>query len=126
MGKIRNIYIVNHSHTDIGFTDFQDLCYRQHREFIDQAIDLCEATASYPEEARYRWTCEVTGMTERWFKEASPEQIARYIALQEQGAIDTAGILDSCSHFGMPAAHEATRESRNASLAPARVCAAWA
>ena len=92
MGKINNIYIVNHSHTDIGFTDFQDLCFRQHREFIDQAIDLCEATASYPVEARYRWTCEVTGMTERWFNEASPEQIARYIALQKQGAIDTAGM----------------------------------
>jgi hypothetical protein len=92
VGKIKEIYIVNHSHTDIGFTDFQDLCYRQHREFIDQAIDLCEATANYPEEAQYRWTCEVTGMTERYFKEASPEQIARFQALQAKGAIEAAGM----------------------------------
>ena len=45
MATIETIYVVNHSHTDIGFTDHQDLCFRQHREFIDQAMDLMDATA---------------------------------------------------------------------------------
>ena len=44
MPKIQTLYVVNHSHTDIGFTDYQDLCFRQHAEFIDQALDLIEAT----------------------------------------------------------------------------------
>ncbi len=48
------------------------------REFIDQALDLIEATQDYPEEARYRWICEVTGMTERWFNQAAPAQIERF------------------------------------------------
>ena len=52
MGKIKILHIVNHSHTDTGLTDSQDLCYRQHMEFIDQAMDLFDATAEYPDEAR--------------------------------------------------------------------------
>ena len=48
MVPIKTLYVVNHSHTDIGFTDYQDLCYRQHSEFIDQAIDLFEATQITP------------------------------------------------------------------------------
>ena len=35
--------------------------FRQHAEFIDQALDLIEATDDYPDEAHYRWTCEITG-----------------------------------------------------------------
>ena len=58
---IETLYVANHTHTDIGFTDHQDVCFRQHAEFITQAMDVIEATADYPEEARFRWTCEVTG-----------------------------------------------------------------
>ena len=44
MGSIRTIYVCNHTHTDIGFTDYQDVCFRQHGEFVSQALDLIEAT----------------------------------------------------------------------------------
>lgn len=37
MGKIKTFYFVNHSHTDIGFTDYQDVAYRQH---IDMTPNL--------------------------------------------------------------------------------------
>ena len=30
MGTIKTIYVCNHTHTDIGFTDYQDVCFRQH------------------------------------------------------------------------------------------------
>ena len=92
MRPIRTLYVVNHSHTDIGFTDYQDLCFRQHAGFIDQALDLIEATQDYPEEARYRWVCEVTGMTERYFRDASPAQIDRFKTWHERGHIDVAGM----------------------------------
>ncbi len=92
MTKIKTLYIVNHSHTDIGFTDYQDLCFRQHKEFIDQAMDLMDATANYPEEARYQWTCEVTGMTERYLREASEEQRTRFHQWNSVGAMDVAGM----------------------------------
>lgn len=92
MQPIKTLYVVNHSHTDIGFTDQQDLCFRQHAEFIDQALDLIEATQDMPAEAQYRWTCEVTGMTEKYFAKASSAQIDRFKHWHERGYIDVAGM----------------------------------
>ena len=89
---IETLYVVNHSHTDIGFTDHQDVCFRQHSEFIDQALDLCEATRDYPEEARYRWVCEVTGTTERYLRGATEPQRKRFVDWHKRGALDVAGM----------------------------------
>jgi alpha-mannosidase len=44
VSKIKTIYICNHAHTDIGFTDYQELALRQHGEFVGQALDLIEKT----------------------------------------------------------------------------------
>ena len=44
MSKIKTIYICNHAHTDIGFTDYQELALRQHGEFVGQALDLIVKT----------------------------------------------------------------------------------
>ncbi len=92
MGKIKTFYFVNHSHTDIGFTDYQDVAYRQHMEFIDRALDLCEATADYPKEAQAKWVCEVTGMTERWLHSRPSKQVERFVKLNKAGLIDVAGM----------------------------------
>src|SRR6188472_1747413 len=92
MADIRTLHVANHSHTDIGFTDYQDVCFRQHREFVDDALDLVEATADYPEGARYRWTCEVTGPLLGWLRAASPSQLERLRYWHERGAVDVAGM----------------------------------
>ncbi len=92
MASIQTLYILNHSHTDIGFTDYQDVCFRQHEEFIDQALDLIEATRDYPQEARYRWTCETTGPLMRYLGNASSAKLDRFRRLHQEGAIDIAGL----------------------------------
>jgi alpha-mannosidase len=89
---IKTLYVVNHSHTDIGFTDYQDLCFRQHKQFIDQALDLIEATQDLPAAAQYRWVCEVTGMTEKYFAEATSAQVERFKHWHDRGFIDVAGM----------------------------------
>ena len=73
MPKIKRIYLISHTHTDIGYTDHQDTVFRQHLDFIDQAIELGEATADYPQEARYKWTCEVTSLCRTLFPTATGE-----------------------------------------------------
>lgn len=92
MRKIENLYILNHSHTDIGFTDHQEVVLRQHGEFIDQAIELCERTEDFPPEAQYRWTCEVTGTTERYLNSASSAQLERFMKWHKLGRIDVGGM----------------------------------
>ena len=92
MGKIKTVYVCNHSHTDIGFTDYQELALRQHGEFVGQALDLIEATDDYPIEAQYRWTVETTGPFLRYLRQASKAEISRFRHWHEQGRIDIAGM----------------------------------
>lgn len=90
--KIEKVYLNNHSHTDLGFTDHQDVVMRQHVEFIDKAIELCEYTEGNDDDSKYRWTCEVTGITERWFQQASDKQIEKFLKFNHNGQIDVAGM----------------------------------
>ena len=92
MSKINTIYICNHSHTDIGFTEYQELALAQHGEFVGQALDLIEATDDYPVEAQYRWTIETTGPFLRYLRQASKAEISRFRHWHEQGRIDVAAM----------------------------------
>jgi alpha-mannosidase len=90
--SIETLYVVNHSHTDIGFTDHQDVCLRQHREFVDEALALIEATADRPQESRYRWTVETTGPLLPWLRQASAGQLERFRHWHDEGAIEVAAM----------------------------------
>jgi alpha-mannosidase len=92
MPPINTVYLISHTHTDIGYTDHQDTVFRQHVKFIDQAIELCEATADYPEAARYRWTCEVAAIVEHYLQESPARQVDRFLALHRQGRIAVAAM----------------------------------
>ena len=92
MAKIKTIYVCNHAHTDIGFTDYQDLALRQHGEFVEQALDLIEATDGYPAAARYRWTVETSGPFLRYLRRADPGQVRRFRHWHDEGRIDIAAM----------------------------------
>ena len=92
MAKIKTIYVCNHTHTDIGFTDYQDVVFRQHITFVEKALDLIEATDGYPEPARYRWTCETTGPLMKYLRSASPAELKRFKHWNDKGRIDIAAM----------------------------------
>ena len=92
MPPITTLYVANHTHTDIGFTDHQEVCFRQLGEYVTQALDVIEATQSYPEEARFRWTLEVTGPVERWLRQADPADVERLKRWNAAGAMDVAAM----------------------------------
>ncbi len=53
------VYLFHHSHTDLGYTDLQNRVRRKHAEYLDQVIHYCRETENYPDDARFRWNCEV-------------------------------------------------------------------
>ena len=52
------IYLVQHTHTDIGYTRPQAEILGEHLRYIDFALEYCALTDDYPDEAKFRWTCE--------------------------------------------------------------------
>lgn len=93
MGTIREILVLQHTHTDIGYTHPQPVVWELERRFIDQAIELCEATADAPEPSRFRWTCEVTASVLHWLDSAPARQVERLRRLACAGQISVAGML---------------------------------
>ena len=90
--KVRTFYLVNHTHTDFGYTDYPQSLYRLHRRIIDRAIEVCEAHAHLPDPARFRWTCEVTEITLDWFRHAPAAMIDRFLRLHRDGLMGVAGM----------------------------------
>lgn len=87
MNQIKELLVLHHSHTDIGYTHPQPVLWELERRFIDDAIELCEATQDWPEESQVRWTCEVTGPLLYWLKNATRRKIRRFRKLVENGQI---------------------------------------
>ncbi|MBN1419811.1 MAG: hypothetical protein JXP34_13610 [Planctomycetes bacterium] len=68
------IYILPHSHNDIGYTHVQTEVERKQWEYLEQAIEIARRTADDPPEARFRWNCEVVWAVESYLAQATPEK----------------------------------------------------
>ena len=68
------VYLLPHSHVDIGYTDIQPEVERVHWRHLDQALELCRKTADYPPGARFKWNVEVIWPTDSYLRQASPEK----------------------------------------------------
>lgn len=84
---VDTLCLVNHTHTDFGYTDHAESLFRQQRRIIDKAIEVCEREAGRGEASRFRWTCEVTETTLRWLRAAQPGQVDRFMALHRAGLL---------------------------------------
>jgi alpha-mannosidase len=71
------VYLVQHTHTDIGYTRPQTDILPEHLRFIDYALDYCDQTDDYPDDARFRWTCEAAWPVHAYFTRRPLEQIRR-------------------------------------------------
>ena len=104
---IREILVMHHSHTDIGFTHPQPVWLELSRRYIDEALDLCEETAGWPEEARLRWTCESTLPVMNWLEHAPSRQVERFRQLAAAGQISVAAL--PCNLTMLPDLEQLTR-----------------
>ncbi len=66
------VYLIHHSHTDVGYTHDQPVVWDLYRRFLDQAIDLCVADADRNGDDCFRWTVETTAPLLRWLQTAPP------------------------------------------------------
>ncbi|MCD9023511.1 glycosyl hydrolase-related protein [Cohnella silvisoli] len=82
MSKIKEVLILHHSHLDVGYTHAQPIILELHKDYIDQALALCEQTEAWPEHCKFRWTCESSSVVLRWLETADhiqKEKLHRYL-----------------------------------------------
>jgi hypothetical protein len=89
------IYILPHSHMDIGYTDLQPATLRRHQEYLEQGLQLAEKTASYPKDARFKWNVESLYEIDGWLKTASPEKIAAFKKAVKDGVLGLDALYDN-------------------------------
>ena len=82
--------LVQHTHTDIGYTRSQMEILAEHLRYIDYALDYCDATDDYPDAAKFRWTCEISWAVSEYLKCRPTEQIARLKQRVKEGRIELA------------------------------------
>ena len=81
------IYILHHSHVDIGYTHVQTEVERKHWEYFEQVIDLARKTADYPAGSAFKWNVEVLWAVDSFLKQASPEDIQAFVDAVKKGWI---------------------------------------
>ena len=85
-----HIEVLHHSHTDIGYTERQELICRNHADFLRQALDILRRIdAGEAEEQRgFRWQCENYWQIENFLRFASAkdrQDLIRYIRSGQVG-----------------------------------------
>jgi hypothetical protein len=86
------VNFVQHSHTDIGYTRPQNEILGEHLRFIDYALDYCDITDDYPEEAKFRWTCEAAWAVDEYLRSRPRSQVERLLQRIREDRIEITGM----------------------------------
>ena len=93
MSKVDTVYLIHHSHTDIGYTHDQPIVWDLHGRFIEEGVRLAGKYASSNSDGAFRWTVENTGVLARWLKTTTPENVDRFVELEKAGRIEVTGMF---------------------------------
>ncbi len=81
--SIKTVYVIHHSHTDIGFTDLQERIIATQANHIKTVLNMMRQ----PEYADFRWNCETLYCVEEFWRKASEEDRADFARFIKEGKI---------------------------------------
>lgn len=84
---VKEIYLLPHSHVDIGYTAIQPDVRKKQNENIDIAMELIRKTSAYPEGSKFIWNMEVLWPVENYLQDATPEKREAFIKAIKEGRI---------------------------------------
>jgi hypothetical protein len=102
-GGIKRIYVVCHSHLDIGFTRPPDEVARDYKDNIDAAIRLTR------ENKDFRWTIESAWMLEEWLRRTDDEVLIAELGRMLRDGRMGFGSAFANMHSGLMGAEESNR-----------------
>ncbi len=81
------VYVLMHSHVDIGYTHIQPEIAQKQAHNVTHALELIQATKDYPAGARFKWNLEVLWPYEQFLASATPAQKAAFEQAVREGSI---------------------------------------
>jgi hypothetical protein len=86
------VYLLPHSHHDLGYTDRQAKIKEKQMHNITLGIDLARKTADYPEGARFVWNLEVLWGADLFMQRKSDQEKADFIDAVRKGWVSLNGM----------------------------------
>lgn len=86
------IYLIPHSHVDIGYTNIQDDVRKIQWQHIKDAIELSEKTKNYPDGSKFKWNVEVLWALESFLDSANNDDRNKLIDAVKNGSIGVDGM----------------------------------
>ncbi|HEY5911013.1 MAG TPA: glycoside hydrolase family 38 C-terminal domain-containing protein [Verrucomicrobiae bacterium] len=108
------VYLTQHTHTDIGYTRPQTEILPESLRFLDFALDYCDLTDDYPDDAKFRWTCETFWAVREFLKSRPPAQLDRLKRRVREGRVEIAGLLLNLSEIATESSIHASLQSLHA------------
>lgn len=93
------IHLVQHTHTDLGYTRPQTEILADHLRYIDFALDYCDQTDHFPDDAKFRWTCEAAWPVQEYLRYRPASQIDRLRRRIEEGRIELTAMFANLSEL---------------------------
>ena len=87
------VFLVQHTHSDIGYTRPQTEILAEHLRYIDHALDYCDRTDHFPEASQFRWTCETSWSVREYLRSRPEEQVNRLLKRIREGRIEATGMF---------------------------------
>jgi hypothetical protein len=94
---IKEIHLINLSHTDFGYTDLPSSAWDYLVNNIRIAMKYIEETSNYPEDSRFKWTVETLWILERFWAQASEKEKILFDQLVENGSIEVTAMPGNMS-----------------------------
>jgi len=86
------VYILPHSHTDIGYTEIQTAIEAKQVQNLVDGIAAAKRTADYPPGARFVWNVEVLWAADLYQRRLNPAQQAEFLDAVKRGQVALCGM----------------------------------
>jgi hypothetical protein len=85
---LETVYLVHHSHMDIGYTDLADEVREQHLRHLDLALELCDQPPASTEGGQFCWTIESSWIVADYLRLRPAGQVERLFAALRRGQLE--------------------------------------
>ncbi len=87
------VYLLPHSHVDIGYTHVQSYVEKYQWEHLENAIEYARRSADYPEGSRFKWNTEVLWAVESYLRQASTAKKEQFYEAVRKGWLGIDGLF---------------------------------